>query len=123
MERARCGNLSQSPSPQLRTPLRRRPPQSPRLGIFPLDELVGAVSPRVLGLDSVSLLLFFSSLRLSRDFLVLLYAAGCFRISANACIRAESPELFPAAASFSSDGAIFFSFATLPLFMCELSAL
>src|SRR4029077_16367351 len=51
------------------------------------------------------------------------YADGCFRISAKACIRAESAGLFAVAALFSSDGAMPFNFASLPRLICELSAL
>src|SRR5437016_7891505 len=48
-------------------------------------------------------------------------AVGCFRMSAKACKRAESAGLFAVAALFSNDGAMLFSFATLPLLMCERS--
>src|SRR5262252_9706762 len=50
------------------------------------------------------------------------YADGCFRISARARRRVASAGSFAAAALWSKAGAICFNFATLPLFMCEASA-
>ena len=51
------------------------------------------------------------------------HAAGCFRISAKACNRAESPGLLAVAALCSRESARPFNFASFLLFMCELSAL
>ena len=51
------------------------------------------------------------------------YVDGFFRISANACSRAESAGLFAAVALSSNDGAMLFNLASLPLLICELSAL
>src|ERR1700676_2687984 len=51
------------------------------------------------------------------------HAPGCFRISAKACNRAESPGLFAVAALCSRESAMPFNFASFLLFMWELSAL
>ena len=51
------------------------------------------------------------------------YADGCFRMSAKACKRFASAGLFAALALCSTEGAMLCNFATLLLFMCELSAL
>jgi hypothetical protein len=55
--------------------------------------------------------------------LVLGYATGFSNIFANARIRAASTGVFAVSALFSTDGAIFCKFFTLPLLSLETSAL
>src|SRR5580704_12474767 len=80
------------------------------------DHPIRGLSDRVICISSALRLT--TARRLSRC----THADGCFRMSAKARNRAASAVFVDRAAFFSKDGAMALNFATLFLFMCELSA-